>query len=135
MTFYDCRDAFLAPSEVDYFQGPNVDADEVDLTATHEDGKVVSKHSGYKNGKSTDSFNLAINTLFQRALLARGNNQIQYVLKKSGNIVSSGNFLVSVAEGKSLVCRPGYIDTFNDSLCNSPSMACDQYFSENNYCQ
>jgi hypothetical protein len=131
----ECNDSYLSPVDFDYFIGPKIDADEVDIIATHVNGKVIKKKSGYRDGKSTSSFNLSVNTLFQAALLDMGENKIQYVIKKHGAVLTAGVFVVKVIEGANLVCRPGYIDTFNDSLCNSPNRACDRYFAQNNYCK
>jgi len=132
----DCSDAYLKPGEYDYFVGPSsIDADQVELTATHENGKTVKKSSNYKNGKSTSSFNLSINTFFQRALLDMGENKIQFVLKNRGAVVSNGDFVAVVKQGPKYTCPDGYIDSFDDSFCNSYNRACDRYFAEHHQCQ
>jgi hypothetical protein len=133
---FQCRDLLLLPTTMDYFIGPaGIDADEVELAATHENGEIIKKVSSYKNGSSTNRFNLGNLSLFQSPLLANGKNSIQYYLKKMKRIVQEGNFQIFVRQGQTRNCRDGSINTTDMNLCNSPYSACQRYFYEQNYCK
>ncbi len=133
---FECEDNRLSPEEFDYFVGPQVDADNVVLVSTYENG-ITSKEksAGYKNGKSSSHINLWISSLFQHPLLAEGLNKISYVLKKSGQVVGQGQFDVQVAKGETRRCPSGFYMTPVFSDCQNPYMVCDQYFQQYNYCQ
>lgn len=134
-----CRMNYLNPGEYSYFQGPNVDADEVTLQTTWENGKKSkSKTSQYDSttGKSKKSFNLWISTLTQRPLLDLGKNTVSYKLTKNGSIVESGEFIVNVNSAGTKYCQRYGSYISNDSNdCARASNLCDRYFRENNYCE
>lgn len=135
-----CAGEFLDPVETDYFVGPaGIDADEVMLTATAQDGEVETKSSSYdvKAGKSSKKFNLWIATLLQTPLLGMGQNKIQYSFSKQGQAVSSGEFIAIVTVGKTYTCPQGSLwdSAGGDMLCRNPNFACQRYFQQYNYCQ
>jgi hypothetical protein len=132
---FQCRDIIFMPTSLDYFVGPSVDADEVELIASHENGELVRKATGYRNGTSTMRFNLSNVSLFQSPLLASGRNTIQFSLKKLGQIVQQGTFVVNVKQGQTRNCRTSTITSPDSNLCNSPYSACQRYFIEQNYCK
>jgi len=137
--YFHCEDDILNPVDMDYFRGPaGVKADEVDLTATHEDGSQRSKTAGYDSSKalSTSRFNLWISTLLQRPLLDIGKNQIAYLLKSKGKVIAQGAFEAIVSDGGQKTCaRSGFYFSNNPQDCTNGFAQCDLYFRENNYCQ
>jgi hypothetical protein len=134
-----CRSELLNPGEYSYFVGSTIDADHVSLRATREDGSVSkTKTEEYDSvkGKSRRSFNLWINTVFQRPLLGFGKNTVKYSLTKNGAIVESGTFIINVVDGGRATCqRMGYYTSQSTNDCTMPQNLCSRYFSENNYCQ
>ncbi|MDD4976543.1 MAG: hypothetical protein PHY93_19460 [Bacteriovorax sp.] len=134
-----CRSELLNPGEYSYFVGPNIDADHVSLRATREDGSVSkTKTEEYNSakGKSRKSFNLWINTVFQRPLLGFGKNTVNYSLTKNRAIVENGTFIINVVDGGRSTCqRMGYYTSQSTADCSIPQNLCSRYFSENNYCQ
>lgn len=131
-----CSRDIATPGVRDHFVGPNsVAADEVTLSAKQEDGTVRTKESDYDSvkGISKSSFNLLINTLFQRSLLAKGKNHVSYTLTKNGKPVVGGQFEVNVVRGIERQCETTFVSGFND--CNFRESICDIYFEEQNYCQ
>lgn len=131
---YQCEDLRLNPVEYDFFVGANVDADKVSLSCTQPKGKVVNKSSSYKNGKSTDRFNLWIISLLQKPLLDIGENQITYKLTKKGKLVTEGQLTVPVTVGKRQTCPRGFISSNDPNDCTTSFNVCRQYFSQYNYC-
>lgn len=133
-----CRQDILIPAEYDYFQGPpGVNADEVTLTALHEDGSQRSKTVGYdsKLGHSSKRVNLWIATLLQRPLLNGGVNRVSYHLTKDGKTVDRGEFVAVVKDGGEKVCsRRGHYWSQDSMACQTGGSYCHQYFDENNYC-
>ncbi len=134
-----CRDEILNPGEYSYFIGSTINADHVSLQATREDGtvsKLKTVEYDSVSGKSKKSFNLWINTVFQRPLLGFGKNTVTFNLIKNGVTVKTGSFIVQVSEGEHTVCqRTGYYTSMNSADCQNPQIFCSRYFSENNYCQ
>jgi hypothetical protein len=134
-----CSAELLNPGEYSYFVGPNTEADHVTLRATREDGSVSkAKTEEYDNvkGKSKKSFNLWINTVFQRPLLGFGKNTVKYSLTKNGSVVENGSFIVTVVDGGKATCqRVGYYTSQSTNDCSMPENLCSRYFNENNYCQ
>lgn len=134
-----CVSENLNPAEYSYFVGSKIDATEVVLQATDEQGrKSTIKKEKYDSvlGKSKKPFNLWIATVFQRPLLNYGKNNIEYKLLKNGLEVESGNFMVEVATGASRQCtRGGYYYSNNLNDCSFPQSYCSRYFMENNYCR
>lgn len=134
-----CRGEILNPGEYSFFTGPKIDADQVTLKATRENGSVskakTETYDGIK-GKSKKSFNLWISTVFQRPLLGFGKNTVAYTLTKDGAVVEEGSFIVTVVNGGRAVCqRSGFYFSSNNADCSSPQNFCSRYFNENNYCQ
>lgn len=134
-----CRSQILNPGEYSYFVGPQIDADQVTLRATREDGSLskakTETYLGAK-GKSKKSFNLWISTVFQRPLLGFGKNTVKYTLSKEGQTVEEGTFVVNVVDGGRAVCqRTGFYTSSSNTDCSVPQNLCSRYFNENNYCQ
>ncbi len=135
--FY-CQEDLILTGEYDYFVGPQgVAADEVTLTALHEDGSQRKKTVAYdsKAARSAKRFNLWISTLLQRPLLDPGLNRISYKMTLKGKLTAQGEFEVQVKDGGKKVCsRRGSYWSNNSMDCNSGSHFCGQFFRENNYC-
>jgi hypothetical protein len=136
---FRCAAELLDPAEYVKFKGPiGVDADEVVLKATREDGSTREKNESYDPvaGLSKGRFNLWISTLFQRPLLKLGKNEIEYSLTKDGKVTKSGNFTANVSQGEDRSCRYRrhyFSSDIND--CRSSQRLCSRYFHEENYCQ
>jgi hypothetical protein len=138
-----CTEEILNPSEYAYFLGSkNNGATKVTLRSIWQNGKVRTKNSNYNSelGRSTDNFNLWIETVLQSALLDYGKNTIQYTLSNSaGAAVESGQFIANVSRGEPAECAYGgvyYAD--NPSDCNADAYLdkyCARYFHAHNYCQ
>lgn len=136
--FFSCRDLVLEPTSYDFFQGPKgLDADEVELTATREDGSTRTKREKYDSltYRSEDPFNLWISTLFQRPLLKGGHNEIAYTLIQNQTAVGQGKFQVLVQKGPSRVCPRSSYNSINSSDCQSQFSVCNRYFSQYNNCR
>lgn len=108
------------------------DADRFTVEALHADGKTTKKKGKFdaEAGKS-DSINLWLRTLFQRPLLAMGQNLVRYTLTKKGEVVEQGEFNVSVETGARQACPTGTVWSSGNN-CGSTAYVCDMYF--NRYC-
>ena len=137
ISYITCRATILDPAEFDYFVGPKVDGDKVELVSTREDGSTRSKSSGYDGevGKSDKRFNLWISTLTQRPLLADGVNKVSYKITKGNAKITSGEFIATVTRQPTATCRPRTINFPFAQDCNNQLSACDRYFDLENYCQ
>lgn len=135
---YLCQEDLLMTGEYDFFIGPQgVVADEVTLTAQHEDGSRRTKTVAYesKANRSAKRLNLWISTLLQRPLLNPGINRVSYKMTLAGKMTAQGEFDVEVKDGGKKVCSRRGTYWSNSSLdCTSGSSFCGQYFRENNYC-
>lgn len=136
---FRCAAEVLDPAEFVRFKGPaGLDADEVVLKATREDGSTREKSEAYDpaTGLSKGHFNLWISTLFQRPLLKHGKNEIAYSVNKNGKAAKSGAFTANVSQGADRFCRYRRHYFSNDvNDCRSSQRLCSQYFHEENYCQ
>lgn len=135
---FRCQSEILKPGEVDYFQGPSgIQADRVELVATHSDGSVKSKSKKYDSakGRSKDRFNLWLRSLTQSPLLEVGTNKIEYKMTKAGSAVTGGQFSVEVKRIEPATCRPSTYTSGNPSDCEFGDTICDYYFRDENYCQ
>lgn len=132
-----CRSQMWEPDIVDYFVGPQVDADKVLLTATRDDGSQKSKDSGYdgQKGQSKSRFNLGISTLMQRPLLKAGRNSIHFTLSKNDSPVTEGDFEASVTPLPGLRCSHGIYQGFSSFDCQDHYRVCQTYFQNHNYCR
>lgn len=137
VSHFDCRSEVLFPYEFDYFYGPKMDADEVVLVASREDGSTRKKDGSYDGsaGRSKKHFNLWVSTVFQRPLLNFGKNSINFNLKKNGRSVSTGNFEVNVSAGEPRYCARRYYFSSTMQDCESNWSMCQKYFADENYCQ
>ena len=127
---YQCNGYTFAPSEYALFVGPIVNADEVELTAFHQDGSTRTKSSSYDRtiGRSTDTFNLWIETLFQRPLLNLGRNDVRWTLKRKGTIVANGTFIAEVLQRPTLRCPYASETSMDPNDCRNPGRVCNNYF-------
>lgn len=135
---YNCKRDTLFPAEYSRFQtSSGVDADQVFLSARHEDGSTRDKSDNFvgQYGRSQGHFNLWVRTLFQRPLLEVGRNEITYRLAKNNVQVQSGKFTVMVKTGGALTCQRGDIQSHDVNDCRQPAYACDRYFFEFDYCR
>lgn len=128
--YYQCSDDTLSPSVYGSFQHDSgVDADRVNLTAIREDGSTRSKDKAFRNGESRRRFNLWLASLFQRPLLKKGSNSIQWELTKNGQVVESGEFDVEVVpNARTLQCDRRLLTSNNLSDCRGYASACSYYF-------
>lgn len=133
-----CNETVLMPFEFGFFvTEAGVDADSVTIKSTWEDGTVRKKVVGYnkETGKSKSRVNLWIETVFQRALLDAGENKIDYKLKKKGQVVKEGSFVVTVAKGAKRNCGHGSYNSSNRNDCEFPESVCRDFFQRKNYCE
>jgi hypothetical protein len=136
--FY-CQGDQLDTEGMDRFVGPIADADQVTLTAEHENGTSNSESNTYegKSGLSKSFFNLWLWTTNRRPLLAQGKNVVTYQLKKSNQVITEGQFEVLVHSHEASKCKPGKLATSDFTYClNSASLnICNSYLRQQNYCR
>lgn len=135
---YNCRDSVLDPASYDYFIGPaGVKADEVALSCLRADGTRRDRISNYNStlGRSSDSFNLWISTLFQRPLLLPGINKIDFQLRNLGQGVVRGVFEVVVNYGAPRTCPLTHYNSTDSNDCQSQYTVCQKYFEQYQYCR
>lgn len=134
---FECWDSSLSPVEYDYFIGPAVDADTVNLDVVREDQSERSKDSHYDShrGMSVDRFNLWVASLFQRPLLADGQNRVHYTITSKGSPVTQGDFTVKVTRQPTSVCPPRSYTSNDPSDCSNQYSMCGKYFEELHYCR
>lgn len=136
---YVCRDVVLAPQAYDVFVGPkDARSKKVDLSCTREDGSVRARGSNYDGakGRSADSFNLWISTIFQKPLLAYGKNKVSYSLKDDkGTVTATGSFDVTVNKVALRECPLATYNSTDLNDCASQYSVCQRYFEEYHYCQ
>tara|TARA_B100001248_G_scaffold261746_1_gene254005 strand:+ start:14076 stop:14618 length:543 start_codon:yes stop_codon:yes gene_type:complete len=129
-----CYQNSVRPDTEDYFVAKGYDADRVELEATQESGKTVTKKMRFRTieGRTKKKVNLLMNTLFQRALLAEGENQVDYRLTKDKELVKEGSFKVVVEELPELYCGTRSLSGFYQ--CHDIKGICDAYFFRNRSC-
>jgi hypothetical protein len=135
--FYACDDYGLDPAmSAKFVTAPGTDADHVKLSATWENGKTVSKDTGFDaaSGKSSREFNLWISTLFQKPLLNSGTNKIHYVLSRNGQARSEGDFIATVQQAPVSQCGSGMVTEFNSGNCQNQQYMCERFFNEVAHC-
>jgi hypothetical protein len=135
---YRCYGYVFAPAESAQFSGPKIDANFLELTSTRADGSTFTKTGDYlgARGISKDTFNLWIETLFQRPLLKIGRNDITWTLKKDGRVVMTGNFLAEVFQKPSLRCPTVSETSWDANDCVNSSRVCsDYYYNYGNQCR
>lgn len=128
-----CRQSRLSPTESDFFQGPmGVTADKVKLTNITEEGSRRSRDEDYdgRKGVSRDAFNLWKQTLLRKPLLDNGVNKVSYTLLNRREVVSEGDFVVTVVRQNPLHCEDRTINSERSSDCDNQMTACDLYFSQ-----
>ena len=143
---YNCRDVVLDPASSDYFMGPNrTDLVQITLTATHEDGTVRTKVAAYDGfaGRSSAPVNLWISTLFQKPLLMKGTNRIQYSFSTGrrseehdeSHGLAGGEVLVNVKNGKARHCPTTQYTSTDMNVCSAQYSICQRYFENFNECR
>ncbi|MDZ4083710.1 MAG: hypothetical protein U1E10_12285 [Bdellovibrionales bacterium] len=127
---YRCYGYSLTPGDADYFVGPKVNADEVELIAVRADGSKRSKTGEYESakGQSKDTFNLWIETLFQKPLLKMGRNDVTWNLKRGGRTVQTGSFIAEVFDRGDLRCPAASETSWDPSDCQNSGRICSDYF-------
>ena len=79
--------------------------------------------------KSRRRFNLWLSSLFQRPLLKRGMNSIQWELTNDGQVKESGEFEVEVVpNARTLQCDRRLLTSSRLSDCRGYASACSYYF-------
>lgn len=138
---YNCRDVVLEPQAYDYFLGPrDPKLRWVDIIATRQDGSNRVKTAAYDgaNGRTTEALNLWISTIFQKGLLALGNNEIQYKLYTADNTrdsLVSGTYQAVVNRAPTRQCQAGSYESPDINDCSSQYSICQRFFSERNFCK
>lgn len=133
-----CQGVVLDPGEYAYFSHDSgVDADQVNLYNTYQNGDDVSKKLWWDKEKSQTKsrVNLWIATLTQKPLLDYGINNIRYKFKKEGEKLEEGQFEVRVNSGNKRLCQSRSRHSRNMSDCRSSGLVCESYFRSQNYCQ
>jgi hypothetical protein len=131
--YWRCFDSYLTPAMyTKFYTDSGVDADNVKITSTNAKGNSRSKSSRFstKKGQSKSTFNLWINTLFQRALLGYGTNTISYELSKDGDEVESGEFEVDVIQQPAKYCQSAWYTSYNMNDCVNGNFVCGQYLRQ-----
>lgn len=137
-TQYFCHQGVLDPGEFAYFQSASgAAADEVVLTATHEDQTTQRQILGFdaKKGRSRFPFNLWISSLTQTPLLKNGVNAIHFSLVAHGKEIYTGDFTATVTVGTDRQCHFGMVTSHWGGDCLAPQNMCLTYFEQENYCQ
>jgi hypothetical protein len=108
-----------------------IDADYVKL---QRQGSKYIKGATFnaQTGKSIGKFNLWVRSLFQRAMLKRGKNLIDYKFFKNKELVAEGTFEVVVESNDYRSC--GYGSVYTGSNCGNVN-ACEEFFYRRNYCK
>lgn len=134
--YYNCGAVALSPVEFDYIVSSGLNADKVTVNYTDSRGKDRSKSVNFDANKqrSTKRVNLWIGTLLQRPLLHSGDNQLEFVATKNGQVVRRENTTVSVVRGEDRQClsRTYFSRALQD--CRNSSFICQKYFQDENYC-
>lgn len=129
---YSCYDIALVGGAYGKLVVTNgsVDADWVKLQRS---GQNIIKGAAFNSStqQTGNNFNLWISTLFQKPLLDKGVNIINYTFEKQGQSVAGGQFQVDVVEGDYRQCPRG---SLYFSSCPSITTACSEYFRRYNYC-
>lgn len=127
---YRCYGYSLTPGDADYFVGPKINADEVELVAVRADGSKRSKKGEYDSakGQSKDAFNLWIETLFQKPLLKMGRNDVTWTLRREGRSVQTGSFIAEVFDRGDLRCPAASETSWDPSDCQNSGRICGDYF-------
>ncbi len=138
---FTCRDIVLEPQAYDYFVGPrDASLRWVDLIADRQDGTTRVKTAAYNGaqGRTNEALNLWISTIFQKGLLAPGNNEIKYKLYTSDNTngpAVKGKFMAVVNRMPERQCQPGTYESTDINDCNSQYSVCQRYFAERQFCK
>ena len=130
-----CSRWTMYPAEFVYFKAGAVDANKVELMSTQEDGVLKKKSIPYDPIKmrSSSRVNLWIDTVFQDPLLAVGENKIQYVLSKDGQVAEAGDFIAEVTvDQQPRYCPDMVFRSRDDNDCRFPERVCSNYFQRLN---
>lgn len=129
---FRCYGYIFSPAESAEFVGPKLNANEVELTSHRSDGTTFTKRTGYigSRGVSDDTFNLWIETVFQRSLLKIGRNEIEWTLRQNGRDVQTGSFIAEVYSKPALHCPTASMTGWNLDACTNSNNICDQYYQQ-----
>lgn len=108
----------------------SVDADYVKLQ-TQGSKYIKGATFNAQTGESIGKFNLWIGSLFQRPMLKRGKNLIDYKFLKNKVVVAEGTFEVTVESNDYRSCGYGSVYSGSCSTIN----ACEDFFYRRNYCR
>lgn len=128
---YRCHGYAFTPTAYPLFTGPSVNADQVELVAFRQDGSSFSKKSAYDPsiGRSTETFNLWVETVFQKPLLKLGRNDVRWTLTQRGQVIATGNFIADVFQRPSLQCPSVSQTSWDMNDCRTSNRVCQEYFS------
>ena len=131
---YSCYDIALVGGAYGKIKVTNgsVDADWVKL---RREGSNHIKGAAFNatEQQTGRNFNLWISTLFQKPLLEKGKNLVNFTFEKQGQLVSQGQFEVEIIEGEYRSCPRGTLYYY--SACPTINTACSDYFRRYNYCR
>ncbi|MFP5518811.1 MAG: hypothetical protein ACLGGX_02830 [Bdellovibrionia bacterium] len=138
---FSCRDRVMDPSPYDYFIGPaigNYSRLKLELESASPDKSKRFKSTDYSiiENRSSERINLWISNLFQKPLLKVGANAMTYrFLDYKNNVVTQGNFEVTVNLGSTRRCPDASHISYKSSDCASQYSFCQEYFANFNYCK
>lgn len=133
-----CRGTVAEPGTHAYFiyDDEPVNATHVTLKNQVEEDKVEEKTEKFltEEGRSKKRFNLLVWTLFQDPLLHRGENKVDYVLKRDSEVIKKGHVNVNVSSGEARQCRTRSMRSHDMNDCRASGRLCSRYFWQENYC-
>lgn len=136
-TTVQCRDMFMEPWPYDKFEGPKVRQGElIELRSINKGSEVVavSSYDGF-TGKS-DYFDLGVYSLFQKPLLRKGTNRIEYkITDQDGQTLKRGRFQVQVGQLRTRRCETRETYRSLEEECAHVYSICQQYFKAMNFCR
>ncbi|MFZ4405191.1 MAG: hypothetical protein ACOYOK_13910 [Pseudobdellovibrionaceae bacterium] len=141
MATFNCRTERLEPYSYDRFIGPvNAEATQVRLTVNRADGSQRIRTVSYRgaDGRTKDALNLWLSAAYEKPLLAKGINKVQFQLLNSANsVLQSGEFTATVqSSGVARQCERSLFNSDNLMDCRSQYSTCQRYFGmEFNNCR
>ncbi len=136
--FQHCRENIMDPvSWSKFYTDSKVVADKLVIVSVQQDGEKVQKSMtfNYLKGQTQKHVNLGVNTVFQKALLDYGNNQIFYYLFFKDRKVEEGRFVATVVRGESRICDTRSYTSHNENDCRYGLSYCSYYFQDENFCR
>ena len=132
----NCQDTRLFPMENDYFWGPIINAESIQLVSHQENGKIVTQVMSYDSqiGRSKKQFQLWRKKNAQDPILSIGSNKIEYFFLLNGQIIDQGEFAVEIQQQQTRQCQSKMQHSYNSNDCIDVWKSCDTYFKQQNYC-